>query len=175
MLFEIGIAALTVAVVNGVVQDDHWAPLAVQGLVIGASVPALTRSYFFSIETSQGTQKIGIAHLYDLVVDFIEDQIADIETETESSWAQNIAYKVLRELGWTANTLAFRLADVAVRRLSPDDFAVFDEKLRETLVRPMPAEDQLRETIAHARSIKAYRTLRSIVKKREKPPETGLI
>jgi hypothetical protein len=173
--FEIVIVVLVVATLNSVVKNPHWAPAAVQGLVIGASVPAITRSYFFAIEKPEGTQKIGIALFYDLVVDFIEERIADIETEAESSWAQSIAYAALVDLGWTANTLAFRLADVAERRLKPANFAAFKEKLVETLREPSPDEQQLRETIAHARSIKAYRTLRSIVKKGEQPPETGLV
>jgi len=174
ILFEILIVVIAVAIVNGAVNDD-WAPAAVRGLVIGASVPAITRSYFFSIETSSGTQKIGIAHIYDLVVDFIQTQITDIETEAESSWAHNVAYPKLVALGWSANTLAFRLADVAERRLSKEEFAAFDEKLRATLAEPSTSEDKLRATIAHARTAKANRTLRSIVEKEEAPPQTGLV
>lgn len=172
---EIFIAALAVAIVNSVVKNPHWAPAAVQGLVIGASVPAIARSYFFAIDRPEGSQKIGIALFYDLVVDFIEGQIADIETEAESSWTQTVAYVVLSELGWTANTLAFRLADVAEKRFDDAEFAVFKAKLVKTIREPLTREQQLQATIAHARKIKAYRTLRSIIKKRENPPDTGLV
>ena len=175
VLFEVMIVVIAVAIVNGAVRDDDWAPAAVRGLVIGASVPAITRSYFFSIETNSGTQKIGIAHIYDLVVDFIHTQITDIETEAESSWAHSKAYPKLVHLGWSANTLAFRLADVAERRLSPEEFEVFHERLRTTLAEPASKEDKLRATIAHARTAKATRTLRSIVEKEEDPPQTGLV
>jgi hypothetical protein len=79
------------------------------------------------------------------------------------------------ELGWTADTLAFRLATVAERRLELAEFAAFKEKLLTTIEEPTSSERKLRQTIAHARSIKGYRTLHRIVKRREEPPNVGLV
>lgn len=175
VILEIVIALVAVAAVDAAVKDPDWAPAAVQGVVIGASVPAIARSYFVAIDRPEGAQKIGVAHFYDLVVDYIEKEIREIENVAESSWSQTEAYASLVHLGWNANTLAFRVADVAEKRLKKAEFAAFKEKLVETIREPVTGEQKLMAMIAHARRVKAHRMLRRIIKKDEPPPPTGLL
>lgn len=80
-------------------------------------------------------------------------------------------YRTLHDLGWTAERLAFRLSDVARNRLTGPEYQDFLLKLTETLEADISEERRLRDTIGHARDIRAYSTLRAIVRRQEQPPD----